>query len=487
MKNINELLRNPKELLQNPAIIKQLAVANRVFFSKYYLGMDTPPHQKKWHALIDTAFRDLLLAPRDHGKSTVINYEWPVHEICRNPDVRILQISKTQGQAKKFLALVSEELTTNQKLIKDFSLDGNSFKSNQGWRSDFIFVKRNKKMKDPTLEACGVEGAITGGHFDIIIADDIIDEENTKTAERMTNVLNWFFGTIGQLAEPHTIIFLVGTRKHYADLYNHIMTKKKGYRVHIDRAIVKWPTQWTYLVDRKTEQVIGVETEGTYKVLWPEKWNIKTLLLDRLNSGRVLFDREKQNDPTGMRGRFFNKEWLQYYIEMPEFRMIVQGMDLAISENPDADYTVLLTLGITMKNKIYILDYTREHLTFDQQVKLLLHKHQQWSPNTIYIEKNQYQQALYQHIRDNSTLPVVPVQTVKDKATRMLGISPYFEQRRIYIRDTMVEFEKEYLQFPKSEHDDILDALDIALTPIKQNTRPIDRSKLKPTAISVYK
>lgn len=484
MKKIDEIVKNGinvVELMQNREVLKQLSLVNRTFFAKYYLGIDTPTHQKFWHYLIDTCKRDLLLSPRDHGKSTVINYEWPIHEICKDRNIRILQISKTQGQAKKFLALVAEELLKNKKLIEDFG----DFRSSQGWRSDYVFVRRDKKMKDPTIEACGVEGAITGGHFDIIIADDIIDEENTKTQERMANVKNWFFGTIGQLAEPHTRIFVVGTRKHYADIYNHILEYMKGYRTHIDRAIIDWPMSWTYLKDIDTGQVVDVEVEGEYKVLWPERWGIKELLIDRLNSGSVLFEREKQNDPSGMKGRFFNKEWLQYYKEIPQLRMIIQGVDLAISEDPDSDFFVIATIGLDLKNNIYLLDYIREHYTFDQQVQAIKRGYEIWKPVQIFIEKNAYQQALAQHLKHITMLPIVPIHTTNDKITRMLGLSPYFEQRRFYIRETMVEFEKEYLHFPKGEHDDILDAIDFAMTEIRRGY--IDSDLVSIDAIDIYR
>lgn len=480
MNKIEEMLQKPEEMLQNRDILKQVALANPEFFAKYYLGVSLPAHQKNWMNLWKTSKRDLLLAPRDHGKSTVINYINPIYEICKNRNIRILQISKTQGQAKKFLSLIAEELTKNKKLIEDFG----DFRSKHGWRSDYIFVKRSKTMKDPTVEACGVEGAITGGHFDIIIADDIVDEENTKTQERMENVKNWFFGTIGQLAEPQTKIFVVGTRKHYSDLYNHIIEKKKGYRVHIDKAILKWPDSWTYLKDPDTKQVVDVEVNGESKVLWEERWGIKELLMDKLNSGSVIFDREKQNDPSGMRGRFFDKEWLQYYSERPDLRMIFQGVDLAISENPDADYFVVVTLGIDHNNNIYVLDYFRDHLTFDQQVSKIKEKHSNWQPLKIFVEKNAYQQALSQHLISSTTLPVVPINTVKDKVTRMLGLSPYFEQRRMFIREEMAEFQREYLHFPKGEHDDILDALDLSMMEIKRGATRTDI--MAPDAVDVY-
>lgn len=469
------------ELLKNPAFYREVAMRNLAFFSKYYLELLTPKHFKKWCRITETAKRDLILAPRDHGKSTLYTYAYPIFEICKNRDIRILIISKTGRQAQKFLTLVLKELENNKKLIKDFG----RFKGDGSWTSSYIYVNRNKNMKEPTIESIGVLGAITGGHYDIIIADDIIDDENTRTIERMDTVKNWFYGTVMQLAEPWTKVICVGTRKHYLDLYNELL-KNPIWRHNVDKAIIKYPDKYDYLTNEEG-QITDVEVKGEHKVLWPQKWDIKTLLIDRKTIGPILFDREKQNDPSGMRGQILKREWLHFYtsdvknLDLPhppfDFKNIYIGVDLAISDNPDADYFVAVTVGECHKGFWWVLDIYRDRLEFPDQVILLKQLNMARNPTKVFIEKNAYQLAISQHLIRETNIPVVPIRTKRDKVSRMIAITPHFQNGKVKIKDDMDLLITEWVQFPKSEHDDILDALDFALTALKEGQTALTYGK----------
>ena len=99
-----------------------------------------------------------------------------------------------------------------------------SGKKEGAWQQSRIYCKRTRRGKDPTVEAVGVGGAITGGHYDIIILDDVEDDENTRTDERLNGLIEWFTGTIMQLREPHTKIVVVGTLKtNKQDIYKLVL------------------------------------------------------------------------------------------------------------------------------------------------------------------------------------------------------------------------------------------------------------------------
>jgi len=63
-------------------------------------------------------------------------------------------------------------------------------------------------------------------------------------------------------------------------------------------------------------------------------------------------------------------------------------------------------------------------------------------------------------------LPVIPRETLKDKVTRLLAISPYFETKRVLVRRETYDWINEYLQFPDAPHDDLLDATEMAVRDI---------------------
>lgn len=453
-----------KEL--TPKMIGEHSIA---FFAKYYLGISIPAHQMRWLSYIERK-RHLQLSPRDHGKTTIFCYAFPLWKICYEMDVRILLVSKTNPQSKKLLDTIKKELNENPLILQDF---GKLLEREGGT----LWCKRSpkgRKLKDPTVEAVGAEGAITGGHFDIIICDDIVDDENVKTEARMSSLKNWFLGTIGELCEPSTIWLVSGTRKHYNDIYSELLENLLWQNI-IDRAIIQYPEKWTYIkgIDESgKEYIIDVEIEGDSEVLWPEVWDIKTLLLNRQQAGSLLFDREKQNDPSGTKGQFLNVDWLHYFKwkDLPvEDLIFYVGGDLAISENEQADETVFVLIGYDRKNRrVYIIDFVAGRWDFPKQNKELISAYNKWSDmgmraSKVVLEDNVYQAALAQNIAATTWIPAIGRKTVKDKISKMLSITTHFENKSVMLRSSetngIPEFRKQWVHFPYGSHDDMLDAV----------------------------
>jgi len=434
----------------------------RIFYI-YYRRKDLPSHQKKWLDFLDKGHIKyfLKLAPRDHGKTEVFTITYPLYRILKDPNIRILILSKTSTQARKCLRIIKQELETNERIRGDFG-DLRGFP----WGQEAIYCKRTRDSKDPTVEVVGALGAITGGHFDLIIADDILDDENTKTAQRREDMLNWFLGTILQLAEPESQVIVVGTRKHFDDLYSHLL-ENPLWKCDVESAIIEWPSEENITYIKNEEgRVIDVKVTGSYKVLWPEKWGIEALLLDRLAIGSILFNREKQNKPH-KEGNLLKRDWLHLVgrKEIPKLSdlQIYMGIDLAISESEQADYTAIAVVGVS-KYDVYLLKIYYARLNFPQQVKTIEALAKQWRPVIINIESNSYQLAMQQHLFAHTPLPVRASKTLKDKATRFIGMSANFENGRVRIaEDIDNEFITEWTEFPDSKNDDCLDAVEKAL------------------------
>ena len=124
--------------------------------------------------------RSLILAPRGFGKSTLLSVARCIFEIVRNPDVRILLASNTQAQAEAFVREVRGHFERNRifrRLYGDFV--------GSKWTDRELIVGRRKRIvKEPTIYATGVGGALVSRHFDIVICDDIVDEESSRTKTR---------------------------------------------------------------------------------------------------------------------------------------------------------------------------------------------------------------------------------------------------------------------------------------------------------------
>jgi predicted phage terminase large subunit-like protein len=378
------------------------------------------------------------MAPRGFGKSTIGDISYCLWRITQNRNIRILIVSNTQSQAESFLREMKYHLEGNTRLLELFG----SFKSDK-WNETELFVSgRTISAKEGTLTALGASGAVISKHFDLIIADDIVDFENARTELQRKKLSEWYRTALLPTLEPHGELHIIGTRYHPNDLYQELMDSKQ-YSPQIQRAISQ---------------------EGVS--LWPAKFTLEDLLNKKAELGSIIFDLQFQNDITlAKQGRIFRYEWMQFYDTAPAGLKIYQGCDLSIAQTETSDYFVLMTVGFDQGTGIYyVLDMYRERISFKQQQDVIKHKAMQWQPLYIGIESNAYQKALGSELIRTTSLPIKQLTTQKDKVSRAQRRSALFENGKIRIRKDMNILIDELCLFPDASHDDCFDALDFALS-----------------------
>jgi len=81
------------------------------------------------------------------------------------------------------------------------------------------------------------------------------------------------------------------------------------------------------------------------------------------------------------------------------------------------------------------------------------------------METNFWQKILT-YLPELRGLPIVPVQTVRDKEARFIPMSSHFEAKRVLVNPLLLnhsEFWTEWVQFPRGQHDDALDCVEIVI------------------------
>lgn len=416
------------------------------------------------HKLIYEKLRDpqnnrlLIIMPPGHGKSTCVSVNFPLWLLGRDPNLRIIVASHT----KSFVASFLREITGRMQSPEYIEVFGD-LKPMQPdkWTQNEIIVNRSKILKDPSIAALGVEQAVIGRRADIIICDDIVDEDWASSAVLRERLRTWFMKELVPRLEPKGRLVVVGTRWHFADLYSELL-KDEGY-----------------------QKLVFPALKENGDALWPEKWPVNILMERKREISSIVWAAQYMCNPTPMEGAVFRAESLCYWDPSNEDRAqriyklpplekleIFQGWDLAISENPSADWTVGLTLGLAEDGSAYVLSYYRGHIDFPTQVRQVEAQAEAWKPLKIAFESNAYQAALPQLLREK-LLPVMEVKQTQNKNFRLVGLSAYFENGTLRVnRQEHKELILEYLQFPKGENDDILDALDLALKAARSYPRP---------------
>ena len=425
-----------------------------------------PLHASIIHNVSDNQ-ASMDLAPRGHGKSTIGDVDFCITKVLRNPDIRIMIGSKTQTQASAFLKEIRTHFEQNENLIRIFG-DWKKSRDNVWNDKEFTVNRRTVIKKEATVSALGASGAVVSKHFDIIIGDDLVGFENARTEAQRKVLKEWFYSSLYPTLEPDGEIHILGTRYSPMDLYEDLI-KSKNYKVNVQQAITV--------------------KDGQEYSLWESKFSLEKLRSIREEAGLIIFNMQYQNNTELAKGKIFKYKYFKHFEEydidydLNRVRVkvldsqgvpywipvrIYMGADLAISEDETSnnDYFVLTVIGVDKNKNVYVLDYLKERLTFNAQLNAILDYGKNKFPmvERIGVETVQYQKSLAQEIRRLSLLPVVNIQTSKDKVTRAMRRSALFENGKVWFRIGMDDLEECLLLFPEVDHDDLFDGLDFALT-----------------------
>jgi len=410
------------------------------------LGFQVARIHKKMLVHVATAKRPLTLAPRGFGKSTILTVTRAIHFVLKDHDIRVAIISETAHQARAFLYEIINILMTNEDLIWLF---GKFYDGKTKWTEALITIAQRKRIfREGTIEAWGFDRAVVGRHFDVMLYDDPVSEENARTQYQQERLVKKYKTKFRPCLMPEGREEFVGTRYHFSDMYHTLIAD----------AIVD-----STLVLRAIENKSGREVSA-----WPGLFSIARLRKIRADLGSIIFNAQYQNDTDAMKGSIFKYHWMRFItrVEIPplETLRIFQGVDLAIGTRETSDYFAHVTVAQDVRKKEwYVLDAYAQRLSFRQQTATIAQKFRQFDAIRVAIEANAYQAVMAQEARD-SGVRVRQVMTHKDKVTRAMKLSGLFENGQIIFLKGLDALVNELLAFPGAEHDDLFDALDLAIS-----------------------
>lgn len=463
----------------------------------------------QWWNREEAKTHQLVLLPRDHGKSRMVAYRvaW---EITKDPTIRVLYISSTSNLAQKQLKFIKDIITSD--IYRHYwpEMTNVDEGKREKWTETEIAVdhplRKAEAIRDPTVFTAGLTTNIVGLHCDIAVLDDVVTGQNAyKEDGRETTKQQ--HGLLASIQGVDAKEWVVGTRYHPNDLYDSMISRE--YEVFDEDGEVSG-TKTLYEVFQRE-----VEHGGIF--LWPRqqrsdgKWfgfDQSILAVKRaLYDDPIQFRAQYYNDPNDVsnapitrdRFQYFEPNHLQRYDGYWYYKGIrlnvFAAVDFAFSLKKAADYTAIVVIGISPTHDIYVLDIDRfKTQKISEYYSHILYLHQKWDFRKIRAEIVSGQEVIVRDIKENYVRPQGLVLSVDEhKPTRHEGtkeerlravLQPRYDNLQMWHPKNHghVAYLEEELLLAKPPHDDIKDALasaiDIAVAP--SQAHQILRDHLRP-------
>lgn len=432
---------------------------------------------REWWQLCTSADRFVAIcAPRAHSKSTTITVVYALASVLFRSRKYVLIVADTEAQAALFLGQIKQILYDSPELRELFNL-----KSNDVGETDFdkdtetdiiVNFRDGGKFR---IVAKGAEQKLRGmlwdgSRPDLIIIDDLMNEELVMNKARRDKLRRWVYGSLIPCRSEDGIIRFVGTPMNMDDPLESLMPREGSRNTVVEDLKIsstKKIGMWRSVKYR-------AHTPDYKKLLWPQRKTaeeFKQLRADFAEQGiPEVYSCEYLCNPVDDSIRFFKrndfssmteedrKKELNYYITA----------DLAISEKDRADYSVFLVAGMDSDGMLMVKNVIRERMDGLMIVETILALEKLYKPVAFGIEEMMITKSigpfLTRAMGEQNIYPSIigmsPYRS--DKVTRARSIQARMRAGAVKFdksADWWEQFEHEMMQFPRSKHDDVVDAM----------------------------
>jgi len=309
-------------------------------------GIFLAPMHRAWHDLLSRNDRLVLWSHVEAGKSTQVSTARVLWEIGRDPSLRVLILSAAHAQSAKLIGTLAAYIENSTELHEVFPDLVPTKRTFEPWKplSGQLTVRRATVSKDATITAAGVHSSILGARYDLVVIDDILDFENTRTLEQRKRLVDWLQATVHGRLTRKGRMWVVGTAWHpgtgasdpgdalhfYARQFSSDGVQRAfKYPVVDERGQSRWPEQWpSDRIEKRRQSMTSMEFA-------------RQMLCQARDDSQSRFKQEYVDVALG-RGR---EKTMAYALRnIPVGCKTYTGVDLAVQRHSAADLTVLTTI-----------------------------------------------------------------------------------------------------------------------------------------------
>ena len=412
--------------------------------------------------ITDTPVRRLWLWSRGFFKTSLITEAHSIYLILNNPNIRILLVSNTISVAEDILRNIKSKFITNE-LFRYYFFEfcpqpNTAGKIEFGTTENFTVRCRTVDRKEPTMMVAGIGTNLTGLHFDYQKIDDLVNKDSV-TNDTQIQASKDYYSSLRHLFDKVAVPRedMVGTIYHFNDLYSAVLRKSGLFK----------------------ESFIPARIAG--KAVFPERLPDDKLddLVSDPSVGPYQFQTQYMLNPVNPAEAKFKEEWLKYYDKLPDGLTQYITCDPASTQKKKSDYTVIARWGVDDKGKTYLIEGVRDKFTAFERIDRLFEivkrsKRLKWVKYEVIggrhgdlevIEQKKKQDGTFFTVKETKGTTGSKTDRIEQRLVGqyhagnvLLPVEDYFISKfdgKVYNFVQLLKLE--FLQFPFTEHDDILD------------------------------
>lgn len=419
---------------------------------------------------------DDIAAPRGEAKSTITSQLFVLWCVATERKWYAMIGMDAFDQAALMLEAIKAELESNPRLLMDFpEVCG----IGPVWQAGVIVTRNERKIE---AVGCGkrIRGRRHGPHRpDLFIGDDLENDENVRTPEQRDKLQSWITKAVlklGGAGEKFDCI-IIGTILHYDSVLARLQ-KNPLWRSAKFKAIMRWPDRmdlWDTWENLLLSQGAGAgatyhaehlsDMEAGAQVSWPAGRPLIDLMAIRARDGHASFDSELQNDPLSDDDAPFAQA-IHFWVDRLAEWVFIGACDPSMGKaGASRDPSALLVGGFNRRTGVLdVVEAAIRKRLPDTIISDIIALQKEYRCLLWLIETVQFQAFLYSELVKRSAACGVPVPAravspITDKVLRIESLQPHMVNGLIRLHPSQVTLIDQLRHFPKADHDDGPDAL----------------------------
>lgn len=419
--------------------------------------------------------------PRSHFKTTIVTVADSVRAVMRDNALRNLLVGDTDTNAQKHLLKIKRHLADNallRWLFPECVWDEPEAQAPAWSKQELILPGAAREHGESSFDAIGAGSGVVSRHYNRIVADDLIGDDELYSETEMSKTIEWSTGLESLFVPPveEGLLDIPCTFWRTDDVYAFFETFYGRKR----EAVPTGP----YSYRRGELDIFRRSVIEDGQIIFPEA--VSTSFLERLREvNPERYAAQYANNPYASDVAYFKKEYLRYYTWAIQDQVIartlsngqvervnINGLHIMSFCDPHAggsehkrfggSRAAVVTTGVQASTgRVYILDCWIRRAPTNLIISEIIRQNEKWLPETFHIEANGLQKMIRpwlterverEHRIDVPYRPYIP-KGDKDGTRRIKGLQPLFRAAQIWMQEGFSELIGEYLAYPRGTKD----------------------------------